>query len=218
MQVDRVVGDLAEEIRLPVPLQTLRVEPVEQALEDRERNRPGKVHRGRRERADRLEDVAGLGGVARVAPHDHAHLLQVVLLREHRYGRHGDEAEPAVEILRGVHDEVAPEAEDLPPLAERPEDRPAVDGADRIAAEQERGHDPEVATAAAQGPEEVGVLARARGDEAAVGQDQVRLEEVVDREAVTARQVADSAAQREAADAGGGDEPVGTASPKGCVA
>jgi len=62
------------------------------------------------------------------------------------------------------------------------------------------------------------VLARARGDEAAVGQDQVRLEEVIDGEAVTAREVADPAAQREAADAVVEMNPLGTASPKGCVA
>src|SRR5581483_10762541 len=107
-----------------------------------------------------------------------------------------------------LQDEVPPEAENLRPLPERPEDRAAVDGADRVAAEQERGHHAEVAAAAAHGPEEVPVLARARRDEAAVGQDQVNLEQVVDREPVPARQVSDAAAQREPADAGGRDEPA----------
>ena len=43
-------------------------------------------------------------------------------------------------------------------------------------------------------------------DEAAVGQDDVGLEQVVDREPELAGQVADAAAEGDAADAGGGDD------------
>ena len=136
--------------------------------------------------ADRLEGRLGLRGIARVAPRDHAHLLHLVLGREHRDRRHGREAEPAVDVLGRLQDEVAPEAEQLGALVDRPEDRPAVDGADRVAAEQERRHDAEVAAAAADRPEEVGVLLRARRDEPAVREHHVHAEQVVDREAVLA--------------------------------
>ena len=72
--------------------------------------------------------------------------------------------------------------------------------------EQEARHHAEIAAAAAQRPEEIGVLALAGRDEAAVGQDDVRLEQVVDREAVLAREVAGAAAERQAGDAGGRDD------------
>jgi len=59
------------------------------------------------------------------------------------------------------------------------------------------------------------MLARARGDLAAVGQDHVDFEEVVDSEAVAAREVTDSAAQREASDTSRGDEPARHRQPEG---
>ena len=51
-------------------------------------------------------------------------------------------------------------------------------------------------------------------DDAAVGQHDVRLEQVVDREAALARQVAEAAAEGEAADAGGGDDPARRGQPE----
>ena len=72
----------------------------------------------------------------------------------------------------------------------------------------ERGDDAEVPAAAADTPEEVGVLIRARGEELAVRRHQVDREEVVDRGAVLAHQPADAAAKGEAGDAGVGDDPA----------
>ena len=65
-----------------------------------------------------------------------------------------------------------------------------------------RGHDAEVAAAAAHAPEEIFVLVLARLDEPAVGRDDVRRDQVVAGEAVLGRQPAVAAAEREAADAG----------------
>jgi hypothetical protein len=73
-------------------------------------------------------------------------------------------------------------------------------------AERERRDDAEVAATAADRPEEVGVLVGARADALAVREDHLRLEQVVDREPELPGQVAKSAAEREAADAGGGDD------------
>ena len=58
---------------------------------------------------------------------------------------------------------------------------------DRVQLEEEAGDDAEIAAAAAQRPEQVGVLLLAGGDEAAVGQHDVGLEQIVDGQAVLAR-------------------------------
>ena len=54
------------------------------------------------------------------------------------------------------------------------------DRADLVQAELELGDDPEVAAAAAQRPEQVGVLVVARPGDPAVGGDDLRGDEVVD--------------------------------------
>ena len=72
--------------------------------------------------------------------------------------------------------------------------------------EQEAGDHAEVAAAAAQRPEQVRILLRAGGDEAAVGEHHVGLEQVVDGQPVLAGQVAGAAAEGQARDAGGRDD------------
>ena len=79
--------------------------------------------------------------------------------------------------------------------------------------ELELGDDPEVAAAAAQPPEELGVLGLARVHEPAVRGDDVGADEVVAREAVLAHQPADAAAEREAGDAGRRDQAAGRREP-----
>ena len=65
----------------------------------------------------------------------------------------------------------------------------------------ERRDDAEVAAAAAQRPQQVGVLAGARADPAAVGQHDLGRDEVVDGHPVAPALVRDAAAEREAGDA-----------------
>ena len=72
-------------------------------------------------------------------------------------------------------------------------------------AEEKRRDDSEVAAAAAHGPVEVLIFLGAGGDEAAVGEHHVHGQKIIDGQAVGAAQVADSAAQRQARDAGGGN-------------
>ena len=78
-----------------------------------------------------------------------------------------------------------------------------------VQAEQERRDDAEVAAAAADRPVQVGVLVRARADALAVREHELGLEQVVDREPEGARQVPETAAEREPADAGGRDDAAG---------
>jgi hypothetical protein len=52
VQRDGLIGKLAYEVALPVPLQPRRVELVEQAVERRQGQRADEVERGRAELAD----------------------------------------------------------------------------------------------------------------------------------------------------------------------
>ena len=70
------------------------------------------------------------------------------------------------------------------------------------------------AAASAQRPEQVGVLVFGGRHEAAVGQHDVCLDQVVDRQPVLARQVAVPAAERQPGDAGGRDRARGHREPE----
>ena len=78
-----------------------------------------------------------------------------------------------------------------------------------MAAERELRDDPEVAAAAAQRPEELGLALGVRLDDRAVGEHDGRRHEVVDRQAHAARQVPHAAAERQPADSRGADDPDG---------
>ncbi len=207
---DRLVGELVDEVRLPVPLVSRWVQPVEHALQRRVRYRADPVQERRAELLpDRREGCLGLVERAGGAPDDAAHRLPPQVLREGRRRGHGQEGEEAVELVGRRREEVPVPAQDVGGALQGPEHRPGVDGVDRVEPEEERGDDAEVAAAAAQGPEEVRVLGRAGRHEPPVGQHDVGFEEVVDRQAAGAGQVAEAAAEGEAADAGGGDDAAG---------
>ena len=91
---------------------------------------------------------------------------------------------------------------------------PAEDGgADAVGAEVEARHDPEVAAASTERPEEVRVLVRARVHHAAVAEDDVGPDQGVDREAVPAHEPAEASAERQAPDARVRDLPRGHREP-----
>ena len=138
------------------------------------------------------------------------HLLSVPLLRDHGQRRRGGEADRRRDRvgLIGAHSRKKRSRSTAASAGE--EQRAGVDlGPDRMQRQLERRHDPEVAAASAQTPEEVGVLVLARMQEPAVGGDDVGADEVVAGKAVLPHQPADAAAEREARDAGGRDEPAG---------
>ena len=83
------------------------------------------------------------------------------------------------------------------------------DRAERMELIFERRDDAEVAAAAAQAPEQIGVFVLARMDEAAVRGDDIGRDQVVAGEAVHAHQPADPATQRQAGDAGRRDSAAG---------
>src|SRR5262249_10512737 len=100
------------------------------------------------------------------------------------------------ELIGSVVDEVAIEAEDLRGVGRVPEDGPGQDGGpDGVEAELERGDHAEVAAAASQRPEQIGVRILGRPQQLAGGRHDVDGEEVVYREAVLAHQPADATAE-----------------------
>ena len=82
----------------------------------------------------------------------------------------------------------------------RQEERTAEHEVDRLQRVLEAGHDPEVAAAPANRPEQVRVRRLAHGEQAAVRRDQLDGDQVVDRQAVLAGQEADPAAERDPGD------------------
>ncbi len=88
-------------------------------------------------------------------------------------------------------------------------------GAHRVQAELERGDDAEVAAAAAQRPEKVGVLVGGRTHDLAAGGHQLGGVQVVAAEAVLASQPPDAAAERESGHAGLRDQSGRRREPEG---
>jgi hypothetical protein len=85
---------------------------------------------------------------------------------------------------------------------------------ERVDAQLEGRDHAEVASAAAQRPEQVGVLVGARPDLAAVGEDDLGGDEAVDRHLVAPALVGDAAAQRKARHAGLGHHAARSRKPK----
>ena len=109
------------------------------------------------------------------------------------------------EIVGAAGHGVAVEAEHLRRRVDRMGDQPAGDHRDRLQPVRERRHDPEVAAAALQRPEEVGVGRLGHVDDVAVGGHELGGQQVVGREPVLGHQPAEPAAQRETGDPGRGD-------------
>ena len=216
MEVDGGVGDLLDEVGAPVPLVARRVEPVERALHRAVRHRLHAVQERFGERVEqRRHRARRLLLRTAVVPHDAAHLAPVDRGREGVRGRHGGEGEEAVELARGGRQEVAVDRQHLGAQLDRPERRPCDHRVDLVQPELERGDDAEVAAAAADRPEEVGMLVGAGAHLLAVGEHHVGGEQVVDREAGRTRQVAQAAPERDSPDAGGGDDPARRGQPMG---
>ena len=215
MERDGLVAQLIDEVGLPVPLMTRRIQGIEHALQRGVRQRANQVQGRRAEGPDRREGLLGLLQRSLEAPDDPAHRPTVEMLRERRAGRHDQEGEEPADVLPRRTQELPKEAHRLRCLVELPQHRPAVDGADGVQPEQERRDDAKVTATAPYRPEEVLVLFGAGGDEAAVRQHQVGLLQVVDGQAPRSRQVAQPAAEGEPTDPGGGDDAAGRRQAKG---
>ena len=155
-----------------------------------------------------LVEVAGPAG-------DHQdERLAVAVLGDERQRRRDLVRREAAELLGRVGDELAVEPEQVAGLVQLEEHRPAVDVLDRAEPELERRDDAEVAAAAPDRPEEVGVVLLAGDVEGAVTGHHVGGQQVVEGEAETAREVADAAAEGQPADTGGRDDAARRGQPE----
>jgi hypothetical protein len=153
-----------------------------------------------------------------VQPHrdEHEQALADVLERHERQGRHVvlERGVPAHVARQGGHDAgvLAQRRGRLLRLVDRDPD--AHHRAEFVGTEGEPGDDAEVAAAAAQRPEELGVGFGIDLDDLAAGQDELERDEVVAGETVLAGEPADPAAERQAGhprlghDPGRDDQPV----------
>ena len=124
-----------------------------------------------------------------------------------RRGRRAEQDQARGQLARRLGRDRPVRAQELLGPFERPCDEAAEHGrADLVQAERERGDDAEVGAGPANGPEQVFVLVAARAPDAAVGGDDLDLEQVVDRPAEAAREVAEAAAEGETGHADLGEE------------
>ena len=170
---DRRVRKVLDEGALPVGAEALRIEGVEGAVQRRVRQRTAPVGDDRSDIPERLEDALGLVERAGPVHHHQAEGVAVPVLRDERQRRRDLEPGEAAELLRRVPDELVEHPKHGGGVLEVVEDRPGEDLVDLVEAVLQRRHDAEVAAAAPQPPEEILVLALARGEELPVRGDHV---------------------------------------------
>ena len=216
MDVDGRVGDGVDEVGPPVPLLALGIERVEGALQPGVRHRGDAVQQRLRQGVQqRRHGRTGVFLVTDVGPDHGTDRPQLELFGERRGRWHLGVREEAVQRPRGVREELPVGLQHGVALADVPEGGSADEPGDVVQPEGERGDHAEVAAAAAEGPEQVRFLGRARPHLAAVGQHDLRREQVVDGQSVRPRQMTESTTEGQAADTGGGEdaarggEPVG---------
>ncbi len=115
---------------------------------------------------------------------------------------------------RQLRDDVPHQSQGLAAAVLLPEEQPELhDRPDLVQPELERGHHTEVAAASADRPEQLRVLVGVGVQQAAVGDDHVRREQVVHGQTAEPGEPAHPAAQGEPADAGVTDQPHGDGEP-----
>ena len=213
--VDRSIRQLVQVLGRPVVAVAGRV--VEHRLQRRVGHRRDHLPLGlaveqRRHRLTRLGLWTGVGD------EDHAGKLVLQVLGHELLGRAGQVEQPAADLIRRRGDEVAVGASQLGTLAWRPDQQCRAEVRQRVQAESQLRGDAEVAAAAVQRPEELGVLVLGGAHGAAVDGEQLDREQVVAGQAELALDPARTTAQGEAGDArrrdapAGGGEAVGLAS------
>src|SRR5262245_32934023 len=208
--VDEVVAEFWEERGLPVVVPPVEDRRVERALESYVRHGPDQVEEGSPRCAERTEHLLTVLDRPGVAGADHHHRAPVQMLGDGRQRWRGAKPHDRAEFVWSVAYEVAVEAKDLRGVRRVPEDGPGEGrGPDRVEAELERGDDAEIAAAASQRPEQVGVLVLGRPQPRAVGRHDVDGKQIVDCEPVLAHQPADAAAESEAGDSGVAHDSAG---------
>ncbi len=206
---DRLVAEVGDVVRLPVMLHAFGDRAVEQAVECRQRHGLDilRLHLG--DVPERLQYLLGL--FMRTVPADDQNAEQITdaVGGDERQLRRDLPAEEAPELLGRLHDVFAESLQHGRGIVELVEHRSAHDVAGFVEPKLEAGDDAEVATSTAQRPIQILVLRRVGGDLPAVGENDIGRKQIVDGESAATGQVTETAAERQAADAGGRDDPGG---------
>lgn len=197
--VDQAVAELHQVVRLPVVARTRRQERIERLLPSGERLHPDVFAEHHPERAQRRDELHPHGGVICVEDGERDDLFPVDVGRQERERRRLSGNHPDVELVRHRLGEAGKLRDHVLRLVEREDDEPAQHIRPHwIELELEAGDDAEVSAAAAQSPEQVGILRIAGVYQPAVSRDDIRREEAVDGHAVLPAQPAETAAKRQA--------------------
>ena len=196
--------EVVEEMRLPVVARPLRERRVEHHVARDVRHRAEasitggpKALIGRDERLRR--PPAGPQCCAAIAGQ----------LRAGSIGR-GEQRRHEQSLVRQIARLLAEESQHVRWPADRMRHQPAGDHrADLVQLELERRRDAEIPAAAADRPEEIGMLVGIRARDGAVGEHHLRRAQVVERHAEARHQPAEAAAERQAGDAGARDDAAG---------
>jgi len=137
VQRNSCVAQLIHEVSAPIPLPTRWIQGIKHVLERWMRQRADQIERRWPEAADGLEGCRSLLLPAGIAPPNTTHQLVVQMFREGWPRRYGQESEEAIHIFRRLGDKLTVPLHDLGCLAEWPQHRPAIDGADRVQPKQE---------------------------------------------------------------------------------
>src|SRR6266576_3330517 len=100
------------------------------------------------------------------------------MFRKWRSRGHREKGKESIKLFRSAEDEMAIPTQHVCGLIERPKSRSCYDGADRMEPEQKRSNHAKIPPAAADGPEKIREFVFTSSDEATVGQNHVRADEI----------------------------------------
>jgi hypothetical protein len=213
--VDHLVGEGRELVPLPVVVEAVGHRRVEHLLVRHVRLLHHRVERRGAELTDGPHGALALLDRPRVADDEGDDRLAVQLLGHGRQRGRQPEVRHDPQLVGRLGGHLAQQTEHLGGVVHRPRHHArGDDGPERVEAELERRDDAEVAAAAPEPPEQVGVLLLAGDEELALGGDDVAGDEVVDREPALAHEVADPPAQGQAPDAGVAHDAPGRREPE----
>ena len=155
----------------------------------------------RRHVADLTDQALAVRGVPRVHQQRHDHRTPVQLGREERHWRRHHDVDHRGQLVGGLAQ--VPDERREQSRVRLEEEHALGDRRHLVQPEAQLGHHPEAAAATAQRPEQVRLVLVVHHQEPSVSRDDVRAEQVVDRQAVPPAEEADATPERQAGDAHG---------------
>ncbi len=199
--IDGIIRQLFEIVRLPVVPQPRRIEVLDDTLQSRVGHGPHLVRQGGTEAPQRTKPALSFFDGPDVAEQGDGGLRPIRQSCQHR---------EATQFVRSGAGEFVIQPQEALGLVHRVDHEAAEHRPDRVEPVFEGCHDAKVSSPASQSPEEVRVLGGAGPQEQAVRGDDVRRKQVVARQSMLAHEKAMTAPKRQSCDPGwAGDAPGG---------